>query len=238
MFERSIVRTTPATANFLRADDRLGRWRFLLCQLENLPDSTSAQGEIQCKVYVKTNPKIPKNPGMAWKTQKPNMGISTKKCNFYPKLAHGKLKHFPLRSSLGALTQESTWMGAPPRTLLGFHNRDMWNWVIWSSGWYMGDIWVRYGWYMADISHNMWQHVITRIRTWEMYLAWRHRWRLCGKWEWPWSTSQANGKVSSEVGERASIWWHYHKTNTHKCSESNQSFRALCLLSLQFHNTS
>ena len=40
-----------------------------------------------------------------------------------------------------------------------------------------------------------------RIRTWEMYLAWRHRWRLCGKQEWPWITSQANGKLSSEVGK-------------------------------------
>ena len=156
--------------------------------------------------------------------------------HFYPKLAHGKWKHFPPWELLGGLDPGVHLDGSTAQNTPWFSQQRYVEFG--SSGWYLGDIWVRYGWNMADISHNMWQHVITRIRTWEMDLAWRHRWRLCGKWEWPWSTSQANGKVSSEVGKRASIWRHYHKTNTHKCSESNQSFRDLCLLSLQFHNTS
>ena len=104
---------------------------------------------------------------------------------------------------LGGLYPGVHLKGSTAKNTPWWRCRDMWTlghvviWVIY--GWCMGDISVIYGWYMVDITcDNMWQLEFEPERC--IWLG-EHRWRLCGKQEWPWITSQANGKLSSEVGK-------------------------------------
>jgi hypothetical protein len=69
------------------------------------------------------------------------MGISTKKCNFDPKLAHGKLKHFP-SELLGGLDPGVHLDGSTAQNTPWFSQQ---RYVEFGSSGHLGDIWGIYG---------------------------------------------------------------------------------------------